>query len=173
MVIRRKVSGAAEEPEWKFYLSNAPLETPLATFVRVSGMRLPDRNLLCRVQGRARHGPLRAALLARVASSYDVGYSGPSLSGSRASAPEPERGGSCASRPRKPCPHQLRSPAWTLTSLPPSRAQMRLLLRVSLPQPVLDLPAALALIANPQRHNYAAYCSLSLRLLAQLQQMRR
>ncbi len=45
VVIRRKVSGEAAEPEWKFYLSNAPLETPLSTFVRVSGMRLPDRDL--------------------------------------------------------------------------------------------------------------------------------
>jgi len=56
--------------------------------------------------------------------------------------------------------------------LPLSVAQVRLLLQVSLPQPVLDLPAALALIAYQQRHNYAAYCSLSLRLLAQLQGLR-
>jgi len=39
VVIRRKVSGPDEEPEWKFYVSNAPIETPLSTFVRVSGMR--------------------------------------------------------------------------------------------------------------------------------------
>jgi hypothetical protein len=58
VVIRRKVSGEASEPEWKFYLSNAPIETPLSTFVRVSGMRLPDRDLFCRVQGRTGHGPL-------------------------------------------------------------------------------------------------------------------
>jgi hypothetical protein len=47
VVIRRKVSGEDSEPEWKFYLSNAPLETPLSTFVRVSGMRLPNRDLFC------------------------------------------------------------------------------------------------------------------------------
>jgi hypothetical protein len=41
VVIRRKVSDSTEEPEWKFYLSNAPLETPLAMFVRVSGMCWP------------------------------------------------------------------------------------------------------------------------------------
>jgi SRSO17 transposase len=58
VVIRRKVSGSAEEPEWKFYVSNAPIETPLTTFVRVSGMRLPDRDVFCRVQGRTGHGPL-------------------------------------------------------------------------------------------------------------------
>jgi SRSO17 transposase len=47
VVIRRKVSGSPEEPEWKFYLSNAPLETKLSTFVRVCGMRLPDRDVFC------------------------------------------------------------------------------------------------------------------------------
>jgi hypothetical protein len=57
-------------------------------------------------------------------------------------------------------------------SLPLSISQVRLLLRVALPQPVLDLPAALALIAYQQRHNYAAYCSHRKRLLAQLQGLR-
>ena len=57
-------------------------------------------------------------------------------------------------------------------SLPLSIAQVRLLLQVALPQPVLDLPAALALIAYQQRHNYAAYCSHRKRLLAQLQGLR-
>jgi hypothetical protein len=57
-------------------------------------------------------------------------------------------------------------------SLPLSIAQVRLLLRVVLPQPVLDVPAALALIAYQQRRNYAAYCSHRKRLLAQLQALR-
>jgi len=56
--------------------------------------------------------------------------------------------------------------------LPLNLAQVRLLLQVALPQPVLDLPAALALIAYQQRHNYAAYCSHRKRLLAQLQGLR-
>jgi len=56
--------------------------------------------------------------------------------------------------------------------LPLSVAQVRLLLRVALPQPALDLPAALALIAYQQRHNYAAYRSHRKRLLAQLQELR-
>ena len=60
----------------------------------------------------------------------------------------------------------------TYASLPLSIAQVCLLLRVALPQPVLDLPAALALIAYQQRHNYAAYCSHRKRLLAQLQELR-
>jgi hypothetical protein len=57
-------------------------------------------------------------------------------------------------------------------SLPLSVTQVRLLLQVVLPQPVLDLPATLALIAYQQRHNYAAYCSHRKRLLAQLQGLR-
>ncbi len=51
VVIRRKVSGEASEPEWKFYLSNAPLETPLATFVRVSGMRWPIETCFAECKG--------------------------------------------------------------------------------------------------------------------------
>ncbi len=51
VVIRRKVSGSAEEPEWKFYVSNAPLETPLATFVRVSGMRWPIETCFAECKG--------------------------------------------------------------------------------------------------------------------------
>jgi len=57
-------------------------------------------------------------------------------------------------------------------SLPLSVAQVRLLLQVVLPQPVLDLPAVLDLIAYQQRHKYAAYCSHRKRLLAQLQGLR-
>ena len=56
--------------------------------------------------------------------------------------------------------------------LPLSVAQVRLLLQAVLPQPVLDLPAVLALIAYQQRRNYAAYCSHRKRLLAQLQALR-
>jgi SRSO17 transposase len=51
VVIRRKVSGSTQEPEWKFYLSNAPLETPLSTFVRVSGMRWPIETCFAECKG--------------------------------------------------------------------------------------------------------------------------
>jgi hypothetical protein len=56
--------------------------------------------------------------------------------------------------------------------LPLSLAQVRLLLQVVLPQPVLDLPAVLDLIAYQQRHKHAAYYSHRKRLLAQLQGLR-
>jgi hypothetical protein len=73
--------------------------------------------------------------------------------------------------------HPLPTPTEVLNldahpSLPLSVTQVRLLLQVALPQPVLDLPAALALISYQQRHNYAAYCSHRKRLLAQLQGLR-
>lgn len=41
VLVRRKVSGASEGPALKFYLSNAPVDLPLAELVRVSGMRWP------------------------------------------------------------------------------------------------------------------------------------
>jgi len=41
VVLRRKVEGPAEVPEIKYYLSNAPADTPLDTLVWVSGMRWP------------------------------------------------------------------------------------------------------------------------------------
>jgi hypothetical protein len=51
-------------------------------------------------------------------------------------------------------------------------AQVRLLLQVLLPQPVLDLPAVLGLIAYQRRRNYAAYRSHRKRLLAELEGLR-
>jgi len=51
VVIRRKVSVEASEPEWKFYLSKAPTETLLSTFVRVSGMRWPIETCLAECKG--------------------------------------------------------------------------------------------------------------------------
>lgn len=51
VVIRRKVSGEADEPEGKLYLSNAPIQTPLSTFVRVSGMRWPIETCFAECKG--------------------------------------------------------------------------------------------------------------------------
>jgi hypothetical protein len=41
VLLRYKVTALAEEPKVKFYLSNAPADTPLEKLVRVSGMRWP------------------------------------------------------------------------------------------------------------------------------------
>jgi SRSO17 transposase len=41
LLVRRTVPAPGEEPEYKYYLSNAPTDAPLAALVRVSGMRWP------------------------------------------------------------------------------------------------------------------------------------
>ena len=41
LLVRRTVPTPGEDPEYKYYLSNAPAETPLGELVRVSGMRWP------------------------------------------------------------------------------------------------------------------------------------
>lgn len=41
LLLRRPLPKPGEEPELKYFLSNAPTETPLAELVRVSGMRWP------------------------------------------------------------------------------------------------------------------------------------
>jgi SRSO17 transposase len=41
LVLRRSLPEPSENPELKYYLSNAPADTPLATPVRVSGLRWP------------------------------------------------------------------------------------------------------------------------------------
>jgi len=56
--------------------------------------------------------------------------------------------------------------------LPLSVAQVRLLLQVVLPQPMLDLPAVLDLITYQQRHKHTAYDSHRKRLLAHLEGLR-
>jgi hypothetical protein len=53
-------------------------------------------------------------------------------------------------------------------SLRAVRCLLRCLLRVALPQPTLDLPAALAWLAYHQQRQVAAYRSHRTRLLAQL-----
>ncbi len=52
--------------------------------------------------------------------------------------------------------------------LPLSLADVRFLLRVLLPQPTLDLPAALAWLAYQHQRKAAAYRSHRTRVLAQL-----
>jgi SRSO17 transposase len=51
VLVRRKVSGASDGPEFKFYLSNAPSETPLGVLVRVSGLRWPIESCFTESKG--------------------------------------------------------------------------------------------------------------------------
>ena len=64
----------------------------------------------------------------------------------------------------------LRLPA--REQIPLSVAQIRLLLQVALPLPVLDISAALALIAYQQQHKLAAYRSHRKRILKRLLALR-
>jgi hypothetical protein len=62
----------------------------------------------------------------------------------------------------------LSAPWPPLAVLPLSLRDVRFLLQVALPQPTLDLPAALAWLAYHQQHKVAAYRSHRTRVLAQL-----
>jgi hypothetical protein len=62
----------------------------------------------------------------------------------------------------------LGAPWPPLAVLPLSLPAVRFLLQVALPQPPLDLPAALAHLAYQQQRQVAAYRSHRTRLLAQL-----
>jgi hypothetical protein len=55
--------------------------------------------------------------------------------------------------------------------LPLSLADVRFLLQAALPQPVLDVPAALALLAYQHQREVAAYRSHRKRLLAHLHRL--
>jgi len=54
LLVRRTVPATEEEPEYKYYLSNAPADTPLGGLVRVSGMRWPIE--ACFAEGRQELG---------------------------------------------------------------------------------------------------------------------
>lgn len=51
VLVRRKVNGAADVPELKYYLSNAPVDTPLQTLVWLSGMRWPIETCFAECKG--------------------------------------------------------------------------------------------------------------------------
>jgi len=54
LLVRRTVPNGGEDAEYKYYLSNAPADTPLAELVRVSGMRWPIE--ACFAEGRQELG---------------------------------------------------------------------------------------------------------------------
>ncbi len=54
LLVRRTLPRADEEPEYKYYLSDAPADTPLGELVRVSGLRWPIE--ACFAEGRQELG---------------------------------------------------------------------------------------------------------------------
>lgn len=51
VLLRRKVEGPPDVPELKYYLSNAPADTPLGALVWVSGMRWPIESCFAECKG--------------------------------------------------------------------------------------------------------------------------
>ena len=83
---------------------------------------LADRVLFRRKQRRVGPGPLRAALLARLAPPYDAGDPGAPLRGPVATAAESERGGPASSQPSSPPPSRPPSAPsrWSASTAPRS-----------------------------------------------------
>lgn len=118
----------------KYYFSNAPADTPLSEFVRISGMRWPIETIFEEAKGEVGmdHYEMRSwlgwhhhMLLVALAHHFLV---------------------------RLRIRFQKQSPALTIY-------QVRLLLAAVLPAPIFDIQAALERVRYYQKRNFVAYCS--------------
>jgi len=131
LIIRRNL----DDPSViKYYFSNAPANTPLRQFVRISGMRWPIETIFEEAKGEVGldHYEMRSwlgwhhhMLLASLAHHFLV---------------------------RLRIRFQEQAPALTIY-------QVRLLLAAVLPTPVFDIQAALDRVRYYQKRNFVAYCS--------------
>jgi SRSO17 transposase len=131
LIIRRNL----EDPSIvKYYFSNAPIETSLNEFVRISGMRWPIETIFEEAKGEVGldHYEMRSwlgwhhhMLLVALAHHFLM---------------------------RLKIRFQDQAPALTV-------CQVRLLLSCVLPAPVFDIHAALERVRYYQKRNYVAYCS--------------
>jgi SRSO17 transposase len=131
LIIRRNIKGPSQI---KFYFSNAPADTPVTEFIRLSGMRWPIETIFEEAKGEVGfdHYEMRSwlgwhhhMLLVALAHHFLV---------------------------RLRIRFQDRAPALTVY-------QVRLLLICVFPKPVFDIPAALSRVQYYQKRNYVAYLS--------------